>query len=214
MSLKPEAQMLSRLNIGIAVLSGSLLFSAINSQDQDIPAEKIHNTTRINNNPDTIAQGKTALGSMCSLDITPKAIADCPQPTTTTTTLSPTTSTTSTTHLHNENRDPGQRASRMRAETRAAEVQPNQAAGSFLGNFVSTCYALPPKGNRGGPGSVAVDPRVIPMGTPLYVEGYGSGAARDTGGDIKGNRIDIWKQSVEECRQWGRRTVAVYRTEA
>ncbi len=78
-----------------------------------------------------------------------------------------------------------------------------------LGTFESTCYALPPKGTQGGPGSIAVDPRVIPMGTELDVEGYGRGQARDTGRAIKGRIIDVWKPSVEECMQWGRRAVRV-----
>lgn len=78
-----------------------------------------------------------------------------------------------------------------------------------LGEFVSTCYALTPKGTRGGPGSIAVDPRVIPMGTELEVEGYGRGQARDTGGDIKGRRIDVWLPTISQCMQWGRRAVEV-----
>lgn len=76
---------------------------------------------------------------------------------------------------------------------------------------MATCYALTPKGTQGGPGSVAVDPRVIPLGTPLEVEGYGSGAARDTGGDIVGHRIDVWKSTRAACLEWGRRRVRVWR---
>ncbi|QGP92016.1 3D domain protein [Neomoorella glycerini] len=58
-------------------------------------------------------------------------------------------------------------------------------------------------------GIVAVDPRVIPLGTRLYVEGYGYAVAQDTGGLIKGNRIDIFVDSEAEAIQWGRRPVTV-----
>lgn len=59
-------------------------------------------------------------------------------------------------------------------------------------------------------GGVAVDPRVIPLGTRLYVEGYGLARAVDTGGLIKGNRIDVFLETAEECYAWGKRTVNVY----
>jgi resuscitation-promoting factor RpfB len=59
-------------------------------------------------------------------------------------------------------------------------------------------------------GIVAVDPRVIPLGTRLYIDGYGPGLAADTGGAIKGNRIDLAFGSREEAIQFGRRTVTVH----
>jgi 3D (Asp-Asp-Asp) domain-containing protein len=59
-------------------------------------------------------------------------------------------------------------------------------------------------------GGVAVDPKVIPLGTELYVEGYGYAKAVDTGGLIKGNRIDVFLETAKECYQWGRREVKVY----
>lgn len=59
-------------------------------------------------------------------------------------------------------------------------------------------------------GTVAVDPRVIPLGTKLWVEGYGFGIAQDTGGLIKGNIIDLFMNTEAECKRWGRRTVRVY----
>lgn len=59
-------------------------------------------------------------------------------------------------------------------------------------------------------GIVAVDPRIIPLGTKLYVEGYGEAAALDTGGAIKGNRIDLYMDSTEDAANWGVRTVIVY----
>jgi uncharacterized protein YabE (DUF348 family) len=58
-------------------------------------------------------------------------------------------------------------------------------------------------------GVIAVDPRVIPLGTKVYVEGYGYAVARDTGGAIKGNRIDVHMRSISAARQFGRQTVKV-----
>lgn len=56
---------------------------------------------------------------------------------------------------------------------------------------------------------IAVDPSVIPLGTEVYVEGYGNAIAGDVGGAIKGNRIDIHVPSKEEATNWGVRTVDV-----
>lgn len=58
-------------------------------------------------------------------------------------------------------------------------------------------------------GVVAVDPNVVPMGTRLYVEGYGEAIAADQGGAIKGNRIDLFFDSRQEALDWGMRTVEV-----
>lgn len=59
------------------------------------------------------------------------------------------------------------------------------------------------------PMAIAVDPTVIPLGTKLYVEGYGEAVASDTGGAIKGNIIDLHFTDVSECITWGRRQVEV-----
>jgi 3D (Asp-Asp-Asp) domain-containing protein len=59
-------------------------------------------------------------------------------------------------------------------------------------------------------GTIAVDPRVIPLGTKLYVDGYGFGTAQDTGGAIKGNIIDLFMETNQECIKWGNRKVTVY----
>lgn len=65
-------------------------------------------------------------------------------------------------------------------------------------------------GTRAEYGVVAVDPKVIPMGTLLYVEGYGFGIAEDTGGAIKGNIIDVCVETRAEAYKWGRREVKVH----
>jgi 3D (Asp-Asp-Asp) domain-containing protein len=58
-------------------------------------------------------------------------------------------------------------------------------------------------------GTAAVDPEVIPLGTKLYIEGYGPAVALDTGGDIQGQIIDLYMDSYQECIEWGRRQVEV-----
>ncbi|ASR78338.1 hypothetical protein PPISBEST_101 [Bacillus phage PPIsBest] len=56
---------------------------------------------------------------------------------------------------------------------------------------------------------IAVDPRVIPLGSKVHVEGYGTAIASDTGGAIKGNRIDVLMPSKSQSSNWGVRTVKV-----
>lgn len=59
-------------------------------------------------------------------------------------------------------------------------------------------------------GVVAVDPSIIPLGSRLYIDGYGFCRAEDTGGAIKGNKVDLFLPTREDCRQFGRRWVTVY----
>lgn len=59
-------------------------------------------------------------------------------------------------------------------------------------------------------GIVAVDPRVIPLGTRVFIPGYGEALAADTGGAIKGYKIDLCMESYAECMNFGRRNVTVY----
>ena len=93
--------------------------------------------------------------------------------------------------------------------------------GSYVLNMVATGYDSSWESNYpfyGQPsytglplarGIVAVDPRIIPMGTRLYVEGYGDAVAADQGGAIKGNRIDLFFDSRQEAMSWGMKTVKV-----
>ena len=59
-------------------------------------------------------------------------------------------------------------------------------------------------------GIIAVDPNFIPLGTKVYIPGYGYAVADDVGGAIVGNIIDIAFDSVEECYQWGRQWIDIY----
>lgn len=86
----------------------------------------------------------------------------------------------------------------------------------------STAYSSDPADALGGgtvtatgqnllenPMAVAVDPSVIPLGTHLYVEGYGEAYAVDTGSAIQGNIIDVHFPTAAQCDVWGRRQVQV-----
>lgn len=59
-------------------------------------------------------------------------------------------------------------------------------------------------------GVAAVDPAIIPLGSRLYIPGYGEAIAADTGGAIYGYRIDLCMESYSECMNFGRRDVTVY----
>jgi uncharacterized protein YabE (DUF348 family) len=56
---------------------------------------------------------------------------------------------------------------------------------------------------------IAVDPSIIPLGTKVYVDGYGYAVAADTGGAIKGYRIDLFMPSEVDCYRWGRKKVKI-----
>lgn len=59
-------------------------------------------------------------------------------------------------------------------------------------------------------GTCAVDKDVIPLGSLLYIEGYGYAIANDVGGSIKGNTVDLYMEDISQCGRWGARTVNVY----
>ena len=60
-------------------------------------------------------------------------------------------------------------------------------------------------------GTIAVDPRVIPYGSKVYIPQFNKTfIAEDCGGAIKGNIIDIFMNSESECYKWGRRTIDIY----
>ena len=112
-------------------------------------------------------------------------------------------------------------AEKEAAEQAAAQAATTQPMGqTFI--MESTAYSSDPADTLGGgtvtatgqnlltnPMAVAVDPNVIPLGTRLYVEGYGEAIASDTGGAIKGNIVDVHFSTYEQCIQWGRRQVKV-----
>jgi 3D (Asp-Asp-Asp) domain-containing protein/peptidoglycan hydrolase CwlO-like protein len=97
-------------------------------------------------------------------------------------------------------------------ETGGTEVPPAPPAHGTKMTVSSTGYCL--KGNTAtgvptSPGVVAVDPAVIPLGTHMYVPGYGEGVAADTGSAVKGRTIDVWFESCAKAIAWGRKTVTI-----
>ncbi len=87
-----------------------------------------------------------------------------------------------------------------------------QAPQAYRLKVDAVAYHLPGKTALGIPvrkGVVAVDPKLIPLGTKLHVPGYGSAIAADVGYAIKGRIIDLWFPSTAKARSWGRRTVTI-----
>lgn len=98
---------------------------------------------------------------------------------------------------------------------------------SRVETFTATAYDASPEDNgpwagvtstgmKMGYGVIAVDPKVIPYGTRMYIESvdgqyvYGYAIAGDCGGAIKGNRVDLFYWSKAQCNQFGRRAVNIY----
>lgn len=97
---------------------------------------------------------------------------------------------------------------------------PAVARGNQLGEFIVTAYTAGPEStgkHRGEPGygitssgqpviegvTIAVDPKVIPIGSRVYIEGIGYRIAQDSGSAIQGKRIDLYMNSVAEARSFG-----------
>jgi peptidoglycan DL-endopeptidase CwlO len=88
---------------------------------------------------------------------------------------------------------------------------PPPASGSKV-TVSSTGYCLKGTTATGIPvgwGVVAVDPSFIPLGTRMFVPGYGEGVAADTGSAVRGATIDLWFPSCAQALAWGRRTVTI-----
>ena len=94
----------------------------------------------------------------------------------------------------------------------ASAPAPAPAAGGRTLTVLATGYTLQGRTATGlptGPGIVAVDPSVIPLGTHMTIPGYGEGVAADTGGAVRGAVIDLWFSSLAQALAWGRRTVTI-----
>lgn len=82
--------------------------------------------------------------------------------------------------------------------------------GPALGYTRTGMKAVAGDGSRSNPHIIAVDPGVIPLRSLVYIEGYGFATAQDTGGAIKGNRIDLLFNLHEETARFGVRRLKVY----
>jgi 3D (Asp-Asp-Asp) domain-containing protein len=102
------------------------------------------------------------------------------------------------------------------APTKTTTVAPTAPAPPPAGTRTlvvdAVAYHLPGHTASGlpvGVGVIAVDPRVIPLGTRVFVPGYGPAVAADTGSAVIGNIIDLWMPTTAQARAWGRRTVTI-----
>jgi 3D (Asp-Asp-Asp) domain-containing protein len=108
------------------------------------------------------------------------------------------------------------------AEEPAAEAETEERDGGVVSGdraiYVSaTGYSAydPGNGSRTASGTlvrrgvIAVDPAVIPLGTKVFIPGYGQAVAEDVGSDIKGHRIDVAFDTHEEALQFGRRDLEI-----
>ncbi|AID17897.1 L-alanyl-D-glutamate peptidase [Bacillus phage JBP901] len=92
-------------------------------------------------------------------------------------------------------------------EATAYTPHPSENGGTYGGQVLTaTGFNLSKNPNAR---VIAVDPRVIPLGTRVHVEGYGEAVALDTGGSIKGNRIDVLLPTDAQANAWGRKQVKV-----
>lgn len=97
-----------------------------------------------------------------------------------------------------------------------ASIKPTTATGNSRGSFSASAYCFSGRtamGHAVRRGLIAADPRVLKLGSTVYVEAgpwSGNYLVSDTGGAIKGKKIDIWVPSCSEARRFGRRSVQVF----
>ncbi len=106
-----------------------------------------------------------------------------------------------------------QQAPAQTQEAPAATAKTYTMTATAYTAYCTGCSGVTANGTdlRANPGIkvIAVDPSIIPLGSRVWVEGYGEAIAADTGGAIKGNKIDVFIPSDEGAMNWGRRTVTV-----
>jgi 3D (Asp-Asp-Asp) domain-containing protein len=111
--------------------------------------------------------------------------------------------------------EPEREATDVAAGTESTDGQQTQVTapvGSRTLVVDAVAYHLPGRTASGLPvgiGVIAVDPAVIPLGTRVFVPGYGPAVAADVGSAIQGEIIDLWMPSTAAARAWGRRAVTI-----
>ncbi|WP_226660095.1 G5 and 3D domain-containing protein [Pseudalkalibacillus hwajinpoensis] len=113
------------------------------------------------------------------------------------------------------------KSSKSATETKKTESKPKSEPSGKVLNVSTTAYTANCSGCSGitstgfnlksNPNAkvIAVDPSVIPLGSKVFVEGYGTAIAADTGGAIKGNKIDVFFSSKSAAYAWGNKTVQI-----
>ncbi len=186
------------LRKGLGILGAALLTITISNEKQNhSPPDKtpMH----------ALSVGHPALVELHAIQEAPPPTAVSPIETTTTTVTLPPPSTTETQPLPTEDTTP--------PDTVPPDSPPTENVGGSMrdmGSFYATCYELRGRTASGTyvhDGTIAVDPNLIPLGSSLYIDGWGNGTAEDTGGAIKGHHIDIWRSS---CAGWGNPNFEVF----
>lgn len=107
--------------------------------------------------------------------------------------------------------------SSSKSKTETSEVNSSSGGKEFAAEATAYSYKQPGLNNytamgidlRENPNVIAVDPTQIPLGTLVEVPGYGVAIAGDTGGDIKGNRIDLHYPEVQQAVDFGRQKITI-----
>lgn len=97
-------------------------------------------------------------------------------------------------------------------KTEPLVVKTASSTASGYVTYTATFYALRGRmanGQNVHSGAIAADPRVLPLGTVVHIQGMGTYTVKDTGGAIKGRRVDIWVPSRRQALQLGRKKVKI-----
>lgn len=217
MPKSPENYTILKMSIGTVLALGSLtLGSRLQAEKEAIAPVFLEQANPQNAQCLAPMTGAVGCHEVTAIPVEPEKISELESPATTTTAIEAPVTTTLPTTTQTEKPEitssPTTRAPAASLSTQA-KTGFDEDESESLGMFESTCYSLDgitASGRPVGQGIVAVDPRVIPLGTHLFVEGYGSAVAADTGGAIKGRIVDVWLPTDSQCFAWGRQQVEIW----